>query len=157
MSYLWVFLMDRGIDRGVDIWRFWEDGEHFTETESLLDTVSIVDLLNTSTSDLQPFTSITAERQETNAPFGKVRHKKLFDHFQVWLTYQTIYYSSLHHPRVTTIFKISCFPSFVQTDSLPKNRFYSTRQNLIFSQKQKENNDVCQIGVSKAFSHTFCY
>lgn len=83
-------------------------------------------------------------RDKTNAPFGKVRRKWLFGNFQVWLIPNYLLLYTIHVSQQYSTFV------FLSTNkaSLPKNRFYSTRQNLIFSQEQKENNDVCQIRLS---------
>lgn len=64
-SYLRVFLVVRGIDRGVDIWRIGDDEEHLTDTESL-DIVSAVDLLRNSSPSVRQSFSITAERDSTH-------------------------------------------------------------------------------------------
>ncbi len=82
-------------------------------------------------------------RDTTNAPFGKLRRKWLFDNFQVCLIPNYLLYT-IHVSQQYS----KCVFLSTNKASLPKNRFDSTRQNLIFSQEQKENNDVCQIRLS---------
>lgn len=118
LSYLCAFPMVKGRDRGV--WKFCDE-EQLTGRESGLDIISTDDLLNTSTSDLQPLTSITTAKEVQR--FITIQHistDKTCVHLQTWFTHKTISYSE----HVTTIFKIgTCLPKV--NVALPKIDLYS--------------------------------